>query len=70
MNKELLVSLEVNCNDKKYVLSFPYPNSFKDVYQSLQMFSDELINWEKEILAQEQERKEKEGASQPEAPAL
>ncbi len=62
MNKKLTISIEAVCNDKNYTLILPYPDTFKDVFQALNMIGEDLSNWEKEILEQERKRKEEEAS--------
>ena len=58
MNKRLTITIEATCNDKNYTLTLPYPDTFKDVFQALNMIGEDLSNWEKEILAEEEKRKQ------------
>ncbi len=63
MNKKLTITVEAVCNDKNYTLTLPYPDTFKDVFEALNMFGADLSNWEKEILEEERKRKESEASA-------
>ena len=62
MNKKLTITIEAVCNNKNYTLTLPYPDTFKDVFQAINMIGEDLSSWEKEILEQERVRKESESA--------
>lgn len=64
MNKRLTITVEATCNDKNYILTLPYPDTFKDVFQALNMIGEDLSNWEKEILEEERKRKEEKDAAE------
>ena len=58
MNKKLTITIEAVCNNKNYTLTLPYPDTFKEVFEALNMISEDLVAWEKEILEEEKKRKE------------
>jgi hypothetical protein len=62
MNKKLTITIEAISNNKNYTLTLPYPDTFKDVFQALNMIGEDLANWEKEILAEEEKRKQESAA--------
>lgn len=62
MNKKLNFVVEAVCNEKNYTFSAPYPDTFKDVFEALNMIGQHLVEYEKEIIAQEEKRKQEAAA--------